>query len=424
MALLKTDNTLVHKLATFLYRSADDRTRIRALLCHVYFLAIHNRYSEARDMLLMSHIQDSINDADVDTRILFNRTMAQLGLCAFRVNETRQALFCLADLYQSNRIKELLAQGVTTHRYYDRDIDKEKEEKGRQYPYHMHISLEMLEAVHLMSAMFVEVPNFAIHGVDNKRRIMSKNFRRLFEHHQRQPFNGPPENTRDLVMAATKALRVGEWQKCLKYIMRLRMWDSMPNAEFVKTAIKQKIQEESLRTYLLTYAPQYGSISLKTLMEMFEMDSRIVYRVTSKMMVNEQLQGAWDQPTESIVLHAQEPTRLQKAALKYADKIGVFVEQNERLLEQRGFFGKSDKKWNDYGNNSSGMGSSSGGSSSGGLSYAAASSGGKGGAPSYSSILGGQSRSGGVNGIRSRAPVSNYWAHTQAPPKEEVDDGD
>jgi hypothetical protein len=34
----------VQTFATFLYKHADDRTRIRALLYHVYYLAIHNRY--------------------------------------------------------------------------------------------------------------------------------------------------------------------------------------------------------------------------------------------------------------------------------------------------------------------------------------------------------------------------------------------
>jgi len=209
------------------------------------------------------------------------------------------------------------------------------------------MSLDMLESVHLLSAMFVELPNLATR-VESKRRIVSKAFRRLFDHHLRQSFNGPPENTRDLVMAATKSLRTGEWQKCVKYVNRLRMWDLMPNAEHVRTQIKQKIQEDGLKTYLLTYASQYISLSLETLMDMFQLSERAVYRVTSKMSVDEQLQGAWHQPTASIIMHGQELTHLQKAALKFTEKVNIFYEQNERLVgDQRTYYNKGDKKW-DY----------------------------------------------------------------------------
>jgi len=52
-------------------------------------------------------------------------------------------------------------------------------------------------------------------------------------------------------------------------------------------------------------------------------------------MVNEQLMGAWDQPSRCIIMSASQPTPVQKAALDYMDKAALFVEQNERLLEQR-----------------------------------------------------------------------------------------
>jgi len=54
----------------------------------------------------------------------------------------------------------------------------------------MHINPDMLEGVHLTSAMLHEVPNMAQYGAGNKRRQMSKTFRRLYDYHTKQAFNG------------------------------------------------------------------------------------------------------------------------------------------------------------------------------------------------------------------------------------------
>ena len=61
-----------------------------------------------------------------------------------------------------------------------------------------------------------------------------------------------------------------------------------------------------------------------------------VHALVSKMIINEELMASLDQPTQCIIMHRSEPSRLQSIALQLSDKVSQLVENNERLLEQRG----------------------------------------------------------------------------------------
>merc|ERR1719334_2688777 len=159
---------------TIYEKDTTDRIRTKAMLCHIYHLALHDQWYRARDLMLMSHLQDNIQHADIPIQILYNRTMVQLGLCAFRYGSIKDAHHALLDIQSGGRAKELLAQGLLLQRGFERTPEQEKVERQRQIPFHMHINLELMECIYLLSAMLLEIPYMAAHEFDMRRRLISK----------------------------------------------------------------------------------------------------------------------------------------------------------------------------------------------------------------------------------------------------------
>uniref|UniRef100_A0A671YHC1 Eukaryotic translation initiation factor 3 subunit C n=1 Tax=Sparus aurata TaxID=8175 RepID=A0A671YHC1_SPAAU len=344
---------IMDRFCKFIYaKDRTDRIRTCAILCHIYHHALHSRWYQARDLMLMSHLQDNIQHADPPVQILYNRTMVQLGICAFRQGMIKDAHNALLDIQSSGRAKELLGQGLLMRNMQERNAEQEKIEKRRQVPFHMHINLELLECVYLVSAMLLEIPYMAAHEFDARRRMISKQFHHQLRVGERQPLLGPPESMREHVVAASKAMKMGDWRTCHSFIinekMNSKVWDLFPETQRVREMLVRKIQEESLRTYLFTYSSVYDSISMQTLSEMFELEIPMVHSIISKMIINEELMASLDQPTQTVVMHRTEPTSLQNMALQLAEKLGSLVENNERVFDLKqgvygGYFNRDQK---------------------------------------------------------------------------------
>ena len=324
-------------LARRVYASGTERAKTRTLLCVVYHAALHERYQEARDLLLMSHLADSIHQFDISTQILYNRALVRCGICAFQQGLLLEAHSALMELAAGSRLKELLAQGLSSNRYADRNPDQEKQERRRLVPYHMHINLELVEAVHLVCAMLLELPNLAHNAFDPRRRTstISRSFRRLLDHFERQVFTGPPEQTRDFVMTASQMVLDGEWRQAANTLSKLPAWDLLPDPTAARNFITRQLMIEGMRAFLISSYAHFEAISLARLATRFEVSEAEAHAVVSRMLLAGELHACWDQPTATIVVQRTEPSKLQFLALQFAEKAAQFVETNERVLDTR-----------------------------------------------------------------------------------------
>lgn len=354
----KNSDRSLTELAVLVYRYGDDHAKSMVMLAHIYNHALENRFYAARDMLLMSHLQETISDSDIPLQVMFNRAMTQLGLCAFRTGKPWEAHACLQELCSPSygggggglsRMKELLAQGITQQRGYEKTPEQEKAEARRQIPYHMHINLDFIETAHLTSAMLLEVPAMALSKArgDVRRWPVSKSFQYFLRNSMKQAFPGPPENTRDYVMAATRCLMRGDWNGAYNHICGIRSWKALTPTTRAETQekLKELLKVEALRTFSLSYSSYFDSMSTTQLSELFGLPPARVHSVLSKMIINMEMRASWDQPTASIVMRRTEPSRLQSLALQLASKVANMTENNEKLMDARnGGIERSDRK--------------------------------------------------------------------------------
>jgi len=187
--------------------------------------------------------------------------------------------------------------------------------------------------------MLIEIPYMAEEEFDHRRRMISKQFHYQLRNSEKQAFVGPPDNMREHVLAAAKALKVGDWKKCIKYLINSKMnqkvWNLFAETEKVQQMLVSNAKKESLRVYLFSYSQFYDNISLQWIQDNFELDGDLVHSEVSKMIINEELKASWDEPTNSLVLHQTEPTRLQNLALQLSQRLNNLTENNERLCESK-----------------------------------------------------------------------------------------
>ncbi|EDO08398.1 Eukaryotic translation initiation factor 3 subunit 8 N-terminus family protein [Babesia bovis T2Bo] len=330
----KKASDIVEELAYFVFEHGSPREKIRACLYLAFNKSLHGLYYEAKDLLLTPNIHDLAMETSITTQILLNRNIAQLGICAFRKGLISEAHSYLMDLCSQNRHKELLAQGLSMVKGHEKPPEQERAEKRRLLPYHMHLNIELIETVNNICACLLESANLAKSSL-NSREIISRQFRRMYEMHEKQVFMGPPENNRDVVMSTFRHLQNGNWKECYDLLAGLTIWNRLPDREEVLQILKDRIKVEAFNTYIFKYVPVYDSFSVDQLSSMFDLDNNVIHSLLSKMIITGDIHATWDDSSKYCLINHTEPTDLQKCAIKLAENLTTAVEQNEMTLNMK-----------------------------------------------------------------------------------------
>ena len=300
--ILQNSQQEIAELVSQVHRHGNPRMRVRATLYQAYHHGLHNRLSEARDLLLKTHMSQVITVQHVDNQVLYNRALTQAGMAAFRLGDILQSHEILVEIYQNMRYKELLAQGFS--RLQDKTAEAEHEEKRRQLPHHMKINLEVLESIHFITSMLIETPLFAENQHSLNKQVVSKSYRKLIEYYDQRAFVLAAEQPRDHIVFAARALNKSDWRTALKHIYSISALAKLIEMEGanLKNVLTKAFQESAMTSYIFMAAKQYKSFSLPTLSSMFEMDTKEVKKTVSKLIINNRLQAHIDRANDLIVI--------------------------------------------------------------------------------------------------------------------------
>jgi translation initiation factor 3 subunit C len=177
----------INELSSLLYSQTDDKSKVKSLLAIIYSNCILNQYSKANLLFKRCNSYDMIGVLkDENLKILYNRSLAQLGLCAFRNGIYSDALLYLTPLCQlgTSKLKEYLSQS------YNKEMEKsiffDKEDKKRIIPFIMTINIDEIECTFYISSMLIDLPNILLHKLGKNCGSINLVFKKLMDNFEKQ----------------------------------------------------------------------------------------------------------------------------------------------------------------------------------------------------------------------------------------------
>lgn len=320
----------ITQLCNKIYTYCDEKSKIRAMLCNIYFLCVHNKYNVAKDLFNRSYIYEVIQIMkDDQLKILYNRTLAQLGLCSFRKGNYSDSLLYLHPLCHTGttKLKEYLSQSY--NKESEKSIFFDKEDKKRVIPYIMTLNIDEVESTYYLTSMVLDLPNIILYKLGKPHKSFNNVFKKMLDNFEKQIFNGPPETIKELVLYSSSFMTQGDWKKCSDLVMTLKIYNHYEIRDEIKKTINEKVKETSLKCYLIFYANEFSSLSLKKLSQKFQLEEANIKRTVSSMIINGNLDAKWN--GDILELYSLEFN--MKMIHRLEDNLTLITDQNLALLE-------------------------------------------------------------------------------------------
>lgn len=301
---------------------------MQATLYQIYHHAIHNRFYKAREQLASAQLSKLINKQDESIQILYNRTIVQIGLSAFRIGLVDECFDISKEIANYGKLRDLLAQSIKPN-----STEKQlRVEKKRFTPAHLQIDCELVDFIHMICAMLLEIPNISRNDFNIQSNIISKPFRKLIDSADQNLFNGPPEQSREYIVYASRALYHGDWRQAVDYIFgATKMWKLIPNLDEVKQTLITKIKEAAFKVLMFRSSKAYENFSIADLGRLFDLSESDIKLLASKMIVRDKLEIKINLKDNLVQIHETPKRKMQILAGILAEKHKLLTEKNVKI---------------------------------------------------------------------------------------------
>ena len=294
--IINNDKEFFRNLCNQVYQTLDEESKVKVMLYQIYFLCVRNDYESVTKLFNSSNIYELISLFKTETlKVLFNRILAQLGLCAFKNLDLEEVLKYLTPLCAKGptKLKEYLSQS------YNKDSEKnalfDRGDKMRTIPTIMRINANDLDTIFYLSSMINDVPKILyekIFGKENEEMNSNSHaFERLFYNFQRQQFNGPSNIDKDKILATTTLLMKGDWKKCVEVIKNLNI---IKKYSTLQDKLFELIKRTALKCFIMFYMSEYESFEFNNLCKRFEIKDYEVKNIINDMILTGKIKAKWN----------------------------------------------------------------------------------------------------------------------------------
>ena len=330
--ILNNDKSFFKNLCDQVYQTLDEESKIKVMLYQIYFLCIRNDYESATKLFNSSNIYELISlFKNESLKVLFNRTLAQLGLCAFKSLDLEEVLKYLTPLCNKGptKLKEYLSQS------YNKDSEKnalfDRGDKMRTIPNVMRINTNDIDTIFYLSSMIYDVPNILLEKIfgNNNDNYNYNNhaFERLFYNFQRQHFNGPSNIDKDKILATTTFLMKGDWKKVVQEIKNLNL---IKKYNILQDKLFELIKRTAFKCFIIFYMDEYESFESNNLSKRFEIKEYEVKNIINDMILTGKIKAKWN--GNFLMMKANDRDSILNMK-KLVENVQIIIRQNLELMQ-------------------------------------------------------------------------------------------